>query len=98
MNNFYYKYMNEEIIAIKDDIKRIEERNRRVELDKSWEISWLRRLIIALMTYVLASVWLAMIHETDFLLKAIIPVAGYVLSTMTLNFIKNKWLEKKIVN
>ena len=28
----------------------IEERNRRVETDKAWEISWMRRIAIAVMT------------------------------------------------
>lgn len=87
--------MNEEIIAIKNEIKQIQERNRRVELDKGWETSWRRRIIIAIMTYILASIWLAMIRESAYPLKAIIPTVGYILSTMTLSFFKSRWLQAR---
>ena len=39
---------NEEII---DEINAIKARNNRVEKDKAWETSWIRRICIAILTY-----------------------------------------------
>lgn len=33
-------------------IEKIEERNKRVEMDKAWEISWTRRICICILTYI----------------------------------------------
>jgi hypothetical protein len=77
---------------IEGEIENLKERNRRVELDKSWETSWARRILIAIFTYVVASVWLYVIHESSFWLKAVIPTAGYILSTISLSFLRKFWL------
>jgi|GEM_PF-4648949 len=36
---------------IEQEIFRIKERNWRVEIDKKWETSWFRRLLIIIFTY-----------------------------------------------
>ena len=70
----------------------IRERNSKVELDKAWETSVTRRIFISLVTYVVASLWLWSIDEENFLLKAIVPTAGYILSTLTIPKLKNWWV------
>lgn len=35
---------------IEERIKKIEDRNKRVELDKKWETSWTRRICIMIIT------------------------------------------------
>ena len=67
---------------IEKDITTIKERNIRVELDKSWEKSWMRRITITILTFIIASIWLVIINETNVLLKAIVPTLGYLLSTL----------------
>jgi len=79
---------------IEEEIEIIKERNKRVELDKEWERSWARRLFIALGTYVIAGIWLVVIHDTFPWLKAFVPTGGYLLSTLSLPFIKNWWFKK----
>lgn len=79
---------------IEQEIDQIKERNMRVELDKAWERSWTRRLFIAAVTYVIASIWLVLIHDTNPFLKALVPTAGYLLSTLSLPFIKTWWSKK----
>mgnify|MGYP001558649214 CR=1 FL=1 len=69
---------------IEKELQIIKDRNRRVEMDKAWEISWTRRLFIVVLTYAVASVWLVLINETVWYLKAFVPVAGYILSTLSL--------------
>ncbi|MCL5666784.1 MAG: hypothetical protein M1383_03375 [Patescibacteria group bacterium] len=85
-----------EPIEFYKEIKIIKERNKRVEADKAWEISWTRRIFIAIITYVVAGIWLMIIHESTAWLKALVPVAGYILSTLSLPAIKKWWISKNL--
>ncbi len=78
-------------MEIEKEIEIIKERNKRVEADKAWEISWTRRLFIVISTYIIAGIWLVVIHDTFPWLKAFIPSVGYMLSTLSLPFVKNWW-------
>lgn len=80
------------IMNIEQEIVALKERNTKVEADKGWETSWTRKLSLALLTYVVAVAWLFVIGEHLVLLKAIVPVAGFVLSTLTLPPLKKWWL------
>jgi len=83
------------MINIEQEIEQIKERNRRVELDKAWEVSWMRRLFIAAVTYVIAGIWLVWIHDTYPWLKAFVPTGGYILSTLSLPVLRNMWSKNK---
>ena len=76
---------------IEKEILKIKERNVRVEEDKAWETSWARRIFIMLVTYVVASVWLVVIENDKPFLNASVPVAGYLLSTLSLPVIRKSW-------
>lgn len=82
-----------EIKDLEKEIGIIKERNSRVEADKAWEVSWARRLFIAISTYVIAGVWLMVIKDSFPWLKAFVPSAGYLLSTLSLPFIKEWWVK-----
>ena len=41
-----------ELEKLEQEISKIKERNKRVELDKKWETSWTRRLCICILTYI----------------------------------------------
>ncbi len=79
--------------AMRQTIADIHARNARVEADKAWETSWTRRALIATITYVLASLLLVWIKADQPFLAALVPTLGYVLSTLTLPFAKEYWLE-----
>ena len=81
---------------IEREILNIKQRNQKVEVDKAWEISLTRRLFIAAVTYGIAAVWLLMIKDSLPYLKALVPVAGYALSTLSLPFLKKWWVKKNI--
>lgn len=83
-----------EITDIKKRLQKIEERNRRVELDKTWETSWTRRFLILIFTYILIGIYMTIIKIDHPWLNAAIPSLGFLLSTLTMNFIKNLWLKK----
>ncbi len=89
--------MQDKIETLEREIATIKERNLRVEADKAWEGSVFRIGSIAVITYIVASVVMYFIGVTDYLLSALIPVIGYVLSTQSLPFIKRWWTDKFLV-
>ncbi len=86
--------MDERLESIEHELQIIKERNLRVQADKAWETSVFRRTLIACITYIIASFVLYAIHVPNFYLSAIIPTLGYILSTLSLPFIKKWWIEK----
>ena len=75
-----------EIIAIK-------ERNRKVELDKTWETSFTRKVSIICITYIFAYLVMVTINVPQPALNALIPTLGFFLSTLSLNIIKRAWVK-----
>ena len=79
-----------------DDLEKrislIEERNKRVENDKAWETSWLRKILIVVLTYIFAVLYLTIANTTNPFFGAVVPCAGFFLSTLTLKLIKDKWI------
>ncbi len=75
-------------------IEQIFERNSRVEMDKAWETSKTRRTVIAGITYIVATFFMWRIGATDPYINALVPTGGYLLSTLSLPFIKKHWLKK----
>lgn len=77
-------------------IKKIEERNKRVELDKSWETSWTRKICIIILTYIIVITYSYLIREYNYvLLTSLVPVIGFTLSTLSLKAVRKIW-EKNI--
>ncbi|MFZ2494324.1 MAG: hypothetical protein WAW60_00935 [Candidatus Saccharimonadales bacterium] len=79
---------------LEDRIKKIEKRNERVELDKSWETSWTRRIAIAILTYIVVCAYLAFVIHIDPWLNALVPVVGFLLSTLALGWVKKIWQDR----
>lgn len=80
--------------TIEERLEKIEQRNTKVEADKAWETSWTRRFFIALFTYLVISLYMSAIGVNQPLLNAIIPTIGFLLSTLTLSFVKKIWIDK----
>ena len=72
----------------------INERNKRVEADKAWEMSLTRRGIIAVVTYVVVGFYLNLLNVDYAWLHAFVPPMAFVLSTLSLGFVKKRWIEK----
>jgi len=72
----------------------IHERNKRVEADKAWETSLTRRSIITVVTYLIVGFYLNLLKVDYAWFHALVPPAAYVLSTLSLGFIKKIWIEK----
>jgi len=69
----------------------IEERNKKVELDKAWETSWTRRISISVFSYVVIAGYLVTINNDKPFVNAAVPAVGYLLSTLVLKSIRNIW-------
>jgi len=74
-------------------IKKIEQRNQKVELDKAWETSWTRRFLIAIMTYITIVLFFLVADLPKPFVNSIVPTVGFVLSTLSLPYFK-KWRGK----
>lgn len=80
-------------IKMKKEIEQIKLRNKRVEIDKAWEVSVTRRTFIALITYIVIVVFLFFINAPRPFVSALVPTIGFVLSTLTLPFLKKFWIK-----
>ncbi len=74
-------------------LEKIEQRNKKVELDKAWEGSYVRRVLIVIFTYLSIGIYMWAIGVENPLLNAVIPSLGFTLSTLTLPYFKNLWIK-----
>lgn len=79
---------------LEERINKIEQRNKRVEGDKAWETSTLRKVLIIIFTYVFAVLYLKIADTTNPWFGAVVPCAGFYLSTKSIKVIKKIWLKK----
>lgn len=79
-------------MEIENRVTDIEERNKRVELDKSWETSWTRKICIMILTYITVIIYSYLIRNFDYILfSSLVPVIGFILSTLSLKVVRRKW-------
>ena len=75
-----------------DEIEKIKERNKKVELDKKWETSLTRRIVICILTYLIVVLFSYSISKfSNIWLSSFVPVIGFLLSTLSLKFIRKVW-------
>ena len=89
--------MEEKIKELEKEIEEIRKRNNRVELDKKWETSMARKICIALLTYIVVIIYSSIISKTtNILLSSLVPVIGFILSTLSLKIIRRLWEKKNV--
>jgi hypothetical protein len=76
---------------IEEEIAAIKERNMRVERDKRWETSFVRRAVIIVVTYIAAFALLSYIGAPQAYTGAFVPCLGYLLSTLSLTIVRRIW-------
>ena len=77
---------------LEKEIKKIQERNKRVELDKAWETSWTRKICIMILTYIVVIIYSYVIRKYDnIFLSSLVPVIGFTLSTLSLKLVRKIW-------
>ena len=74
---------------LKMEIEKIKERNKKVELDKAWETSFVRRLCICILTYIVVVVYSIITKNvTNIWISSLVPVIGFTLSTLSLKVVR----------
>lgn len=81
------------IEEIEERLSKIEARNKKVEADKAWETSFIRKILIIVVTYIVVGLTLTSMGNPAPWLNAIIPSLGFFLSTLTMSFVKNYWVK-----
>ena len=77
-------------------IEKIKERNKKVELDKAWETSFVRRLCICILTYIVVVVYSIITKNvTNIWISSLVPVIGFTLSTLSLKVVRKMWEKGK---
>lgn len=78
--------------SLEEEILNIKERNKKVELDKSWETSWTRKICICVLTYIVVVIYSYLINRiSNIFLSSLVPVIGFALSTLSLRFVRKSW-------
>jgi len=81
---------------LENEIVKIKERNKKVELDKAWETSWTRKICICILTYIVVLIYSNLINKINNIwLSSLVPVIGFTLSTFSLKLIRNIWEKNK---
>ena len=79
---------------LESEINTIKKRNKRVEKDKAWETSWVRRILVFVLTYIVVVVFFYFADLPKPFLNSIVPALAFLLSTLTLSFFKKMWLKQ----
>jgi len=75
-------------------VKRIEERNTRVEQSKAWETSVIRRTCIAVLTYAVVVIFFSVAQLPKPFVNALVPAGAFLISTLTLGLVRTWWIKK----
>ena len=81
---------------LEQEIKELKKRNQRVEADKGWETSFAWRALLTLFTYLALGIYMWAIDIGRPWLNAIVPTAGFMLSTLSLPWFKEVWIKRKL--
>lgn len=76
---------------ITKDLAEIKQRNQRVEIDKKWETSTTRKLLLMIFTYLAIGLYLRAINVEEPWISAFVPSIGFLLSTLSLPYFKRMW-------
>lgn len=91
----YYNVENMPTIEqLQNRIEKIEKRNQRVEIDKAWETSWTRKIIVSFLTYFVVVCFFYFANLPKPLINALIPAGAFILSTFSVTLIKRIWMRK----
>ena len=84
---------------LEKEVNEIKERNKKVESNKAWETSFVRKICIIVLTYITVIIYSYIIREYDnILLSSLVPVIGFTLSTLSLNIIRKIYEKNKNQN
>lgn len=75
------------------EIQAIKERNLRVDANKAWETSKTRIFSVSILTYISITLLMFVLNVDKPYLSSVIPTAGFLLSTVSIGFLKALWMK-----
>lgn len=85
----------DELQELKKEVEKIKERNAKVEADKAWETSLFRKILVAVLTYIVIVLFFAVAGLAKPFINAIVPTLGFLLSTLSISIFKTLWLKRQ---
>lgn len=85
------KNLGQKISKLEKEISQVKQRNKQVEADKAWELSWTRRGIITLFTYLAIVVYFMAANLPNPFLNSVVPALAFVLSTLSVPYFQKYW-------
>jgi len=76
------------------EIALLKKRNNLVELNKAWEVSKTRKVFVACTTYLCIVLFFYFAEVSKPFVNAIVPTIGYLLSTLSIPWLKDFWIKK----
>lgn len=76
-------------MEIEERIAALEARNIKVDSNKKWETSTIRRVSIAILTYIVIVIYHILIGAKNVYIISAVPVMGFLLSTLSLQIIRS---------
>ena len=74
-------------------LAKIEPRNKKVEKEKAWETSTTRKNSIAVIPYFTLAAYFGFVLKVNPWFNAIVPIVGFLLSTLSFSIVKKTWLK-----
>ncbi len=81
--------------SLEKRLEELEARNQRVEIEKSWEVSWTRRILLSILTYLIIVLFMWFFELPDPFMNAIIPALALLLSGPSLTIAKRLWIKQR---
>jgi len=85
--------MINKVKSIYEENANIKERNRRVEINKAWETSISRKVLIVILTYIVIVIFFYFAGLPKPLINSIVPALAFFLSTLSLDYFKRIWIK-----
>lgn len=86
--------LKERIAQLEREIENIKKRNEKVEADKAWEVSDFRKVYVAISTYIIVVAIMYFLNFENIFINALIPVSGYLLSTLSWTIFKEIFVRR----
>ncbi len=83
------------IEKLQEQIDEINTRNKRVEIDKAWETSLTRKVMVIVLTYLVVMVLFLVMTLPNPFVNAIIPSAAFVISNLSIPVVKKWWIGRR---
>ena len=83
--------LHQRVGMLETQMRLVIDRNSRVEINKAWETSKTRQISVSVATYFMMFFLFLVLGSTYPAVGACVPTAGFILSTLSLSFVRRFW-------